>query len=148
MGAYPQLVLQNARVDEVERCLSCLTDWARRRGDVRGLALVGSWARGVAHPGSDVDLVLLSLEPSLYIAQDDWLDEVGAEHLVRTVSWGVITERRFALPGGLEVDMGVGLPAWAAVDPLNAGTQKVAADGIRPLYDPEGLLARLLASVR
>ena len=123
-----------------------LSVWAQQRSDIRALALVGSWAYGAPQPESDVDVVLLTEAPSDYIERDDWLEEIGAVRLVRTLAWGVITERRFALPSGLEVEVGIGTPAWAAVDPLDAGTRKVVSDGMRVLYDPDRLLAGLLAA--
>jgi Nucleotidyltransferase domain len=44
----------------VERLLERAVAWARRQPDIRGLALVGSWARGNARADSDVDLVVLT----------------------------------------------------------------------------------------
>jgi GrpB-like predicted nucleotidyltransferase (UPF0157 family) len=95
-----------------------------------------------------VDVVLLSTDPARYVERDDWLDEVGAARLVRTLPWGAVTERRFALPSGLEVELGVGTPSWASVDPVDAGTCEVVTDGIRVLYDPDGMLAELVAACR
>jgi hypothetical protein len=50
------------------------------------------------------------------------------------------------LPTGLEIDLTVGTPAWASIDPLDAGTRRVVSDGMRPLYDPTGLLAAFAAA--
>lgn len=122
--------------------------WADGRSDVRALALVGSWARGAPHADSDVDVVLLSSDPARYIERDDWLDEVGGTRLVRTLPWGALTERRFALSGGFEVELGVGAPSWASVDPVDAGTREVVNDGLRVLYDPDGMLAGLVGACR
>ena len=55
-----------------------------------------------------------------------------------------MTERRFALPSGLEVEFGVAPPSWAATDPVDEGTRRVVTDGALVLYDPKGILARLL----
>jgi hypothetical protein len=66
--------------------------------------------------------------------------------LVHTRSWGAITERRFALSSGLEVELGIGVPSWAAVDPVDAGTRQVVADGIRVLNDRDGTLGALVAA--
>ena len=112
------------------------------------LALVGSWAYGAPDMDSDVDVVLLTDVPSYYIEHDDWLNELGGGRLVRTRPWGAITERRFRLPGGLEVEFGVGTPTWATVEGLDDGTRKVVSDGMRILYDPEHLLARVAAVCR
>jgi hypothetical protein len=141
-------VVSRTRVDEVESVLQHLTDWVRRRPDVRALALVGSWARGTPHDGSDVDVVLLTDSPEHYIDGDDWLHDVGGVRLIRTLDWGAVTERRFALASGLEVELDVGTSSWASVDPIDSGTRTVATDGMRLLYDPDGLLQRLSASLR
>lgn len=62
--------------------------------------------------------------------------------------WGPLTERRFVLPSRLEVEMGVASPWWAATDPVDPGARKVVEDGISIVYDPGGVLARLLDAYR
>ena len=108
------------------------------------MALVGSWARGSARDDSDVDLVVL-----IETENDDWVAELapGAE-LVRRRDWGPITERRLRLPSGLEVEVGLATPSWAAIDPVDAGTRRVVADGLRAVYDPQRLLAELACALR
>jgi predicted nucleotidyltransferase len=139
-------VVGERRTSEVEAVLGRITAWARRRTDVRALALVGSWARGAPTRQSDVDVVLLTDSPARYTQSDAWLAELGDARPVRTLAWGAVTERRFALPGGLEVELGVAAPSWAAVEPLDPGTRRVVSDGMRILHDPDGLLARLAAA--
>lgn len=65
---------------------------------------------------------------------------------MRTLEWGVLTERRFALPSGLEVELGIASPAWAAIDPVDTGTRRVVSDGVRILHDPDGLLETLASA--
>ena len=120
--------------------------WAAQRDDVRAIALVGSWARGAPGMESDVDVVLLTDSPASYVERDDWVGELGGGDVVRTLSWGAVTERRVRLAGGLEVEFDVAAPTWAAVDELDEGTRKVVADGMTAVYDPDLLLARLLAA--
>ena len=136
------------RAEEVRTLLRRLGAWAERRPDVCGAALVGSWARGTARVTSDVDVVLLTTEPARYVDDVDWLHDLGAVRLVRTRSWGAVTERRVALPSGLEVELGIGSPSWASTDPVDPGTRRVVADGLRGLYDRDGALARLVAACR
>jgi hypothetical protein len=133
-----------ARVGQV---LELASDWARQRPDIRGLALVGSWARGTARPDSDVDLVVLTTAGDDYLAGDDWTAALGATRIVRTQRWGPVTERRLLLEDGLEVEVNVTGPAWAATDPLDPGTRRVAADGMRILHDPDGRLTALATAV-
>lgn len=129
---------------EVDRFLAEAAAWASRRPDLAGLALVGSWARGGATTSSDVDLVLLADDTDPYLENDAWAAALGAAGSLRTRARGPLTEKRFALRSGLEIDVGVAPSSWAATDPLDPGTRRVARDGLRPLHDPEGLIATLL----
>jgi predicted nucleotidyltransferase len=113
---------------------------------VVGLLLVGSYARGAARADSDVDLVLLTTERGAYLAEDGWGAGLELGKLVRTRRWGVITERRFRTPSGLEVEFGVEDPSWARVDPVDPDTRKVVTDGARILHGPDGALGVLLAA--
>ncbi len=132
------------RTNEVRTLLAKLGRWAQGRPDIVAVGLAGSWARGDARMDSDIDVVLLTEEPAPYLEDDAWMREVGGVELVWTRRWGTVTERRFALPSGLEVELGVAPPSWAANDPVDEGTWRVVADGVSVLYDPNGVLAGLL----
>jgi hypothetical protein len=138
----------DSRRTEVERLLELVLKWASARHDVRGLALVGSWARGTAHMESDVDLVLLTLRVERYTDGDDWMRDLGCETMERTTAWGALMERRLRMPSGLEVELGVVPPYWAAVYPVDSGTRSVVEDGMRVLHDPDGLLRALARILR
>ena len=112
---------------------------------VRGVLLVGSWARGAARMESDIDLVLLAADPDALAGVGP--DVVGGR-VVRRRSWGALEETRLLLPSGLEVEVGVVALSWAATDPVDAGTRRVVTDGHRILYDPDRLLVRLAAACR
>lgn len=132
----------SSRKPDVREFLQVLVAWCRHRADVRAIALVGSWARGEARCGSDLDLVLLTTDPGRYLETDDWALSLGAT-VVATRQWGVLTERRLIMATGMEVDFGVVDPSWAATAPLDEGTAKVARDGLVPVYDPDAVLERL-----
>jgi predicted nucleotidyltransferase len=129
--------------DGIDELLARVVSWAEAASDVRAVALVGSYARGAQRTGSDIDLVLLTSNPDRYTREDEWVTELGLGQLVQTRDWGAITEKRLRLPSGLEIEVGIGEPTWAAVDPVDPGTRQVVTDGMRPLYDPEGLLQRV-----
>lgn len=85
-------------------------------------------AYGGPQGGSDVDVVLLSSEPSRYTDKEDWLDQVPR-------SWSAPFVGRYhgapvRLPSGLEVQLSVDLLRGEA-GPLDGGTQKVVSDGMR-----------------
>ena len=109
------------------------------------VALVGSHARLEATEGSDVDLVVLLDDPGRLLLKDDWWDMLGpGAELVRSSSFGALEERRLLRADGLVVEVCVGLPIWAGVDPVDPGTASVVRGGLRVLWDPHGLLHRLL----
>ncbi|MGH2704321.1 MAG: nucleotidyltransferase domain-containing protein [Actinomycetota bacterium] len=58
------------------------------RPDVCGVAIVGSWARGEARADSDLDLVILTEDPSRYTHADDWLRGVRARRRPPATSSG------------------------------------------------------------
>jgi predicted nucleotidyltransferase len=136
-----------ARRVEVESLIAAVRRWSRPRPDLRAVALVGSWARKDPRPGSDLDLILLSEDPSRYIEREDWAEELGTDRVTPATARGVLSERRLHLPSGLELDIAIGSPSWARTDPLDPGTVRVASDGLVRLHDPDGLLDRLVAAI-
>jgi uncharacterized protein len=122
--------------------------WAANRIEVRAVALVGSHASGRARPDSDVDLVVLVADPTRFITGRAWLAGFGEVAAVEVEEWGAVTSLRTRYPGGLEVEWGLASPDWAKLDPVDPGTARVVANGLVALYDPEGILARLMAAVR
>jgi len=105
------------RADEVGHLSAALREWAKERTDVVAIVLVGSWARGDARMDSDVDVVLLTENQKPYLEGDAWLHELGGVRLVKTRQWGPLTERRFALSSGLEVELGVAPTSWGLRQP-------------------------------
>jgi Nucleotidyltransferase domain len=132
---------------EVDLLLERARGWAADRPDVAAVALVGSWARAEEEAGSDVDLVVLTDAPALYTDEEDRVGGLApGAALIQTRDWGAIVERRLRLPSGLEVEVGIGRPTWAARTPVDPGTLGVVRDGLRVVFDPRGLLAALQAA--
>ena len=121
----------------VAALLKAVTSWAEERGDVVGVALVGSYARGTARPDSDVDLIILS-EASADLCDGIWPARFGEIVSSSIEDYGEAKSRRIFYQNGLEVEFGIATPAWASV-PLDAGTRKVLTDGVKVLYDPRHL---------
>ena len=136
----------------VERMLSELLTWVERERAARGLALVGSYARGAARQDSDVDLVVLVENPAPFL-EGSWLDEtdwrrVGASPVeTRFVQYGVVWSNHVQLENGLEVEFGFVPLSWAGARPLDLGTRRVISEGCRILYDPDSLLGTACAEM-
>ncbi|MEV5205624.1 nucleotidyltransferase domain-containing protein [Streptomyces sp. NPDC053720] len=138
-----QSKISQERAADAQEIIDRITRWAVNRQDIVGLLLVGSYARNAARPDSDIDIVLLTTDQTQYI-NNTWANELALGELVRTQSWGPITERRYATASGLEVEIGIGSPEWARADPVDSGTRRVVTDGAHPLHDPAGVLASLI----
>jgi uncharacterized protein len=140
-----------AALDEiVAPIVTPIVFWASRRSDIRGLAVVGSWARGTARRDSDIDLCLLVNEPEVFRSQD-WLDDISW-HEGYVVGWhdadyGVAWSRHLQLSASGKIEFTFCHPSWADTDPVEAGTAEVVSGGCRVLIDKSGLFEKLLSVV-
>lgn len=122
--------------------LSAVKEWAARHEDIKGVLLVGSFARGTAREDSDVDLVILTTEPQRYIDSVAFAEEFGTIVKWQREDWGKVTSMRVWYQDGLEVEYGITRPDWAA-PPLDPGTRRVIADGVQVIYGRDGALGNL-----
>lgn len=129
------------RQQEFAELLRRAEKWARMSADVAAVAVVGSWARGEQRMDSDVDLVVVVDRVEPYVQGDDWMVSLGGTAMVRTQKWGLSQECRFVLDSGLEVETGFVTRQWTTTNPVEAGTRRVVSDGMRIVYDPEGILS-------
>lgn len=120
------------------------------RRDIVAVGLAGSWAKGGQTMDSDLDLIVLTTEKEAYLRDESWMRELGGVEIIRTQDWGPLyTERRFVTASGLEVELGVAPPEWAATDPPDPNIREdVGSGGLRPVYDPGGIFKRLIRVCR
>jgi hypothetical protein len=134
-------MVSQERRDEVSSVVALVTRWAASHDDVRGVVVVGSWARDAARMDSDVDIVVLT-DAARHREVAAWAGLLEGE-MVRRQWWGPLLEIRVRRGSGLLVEVGVAPVSWASVDPVDAGTRRVIADGHRIVHDPDGALATL-----
>jgi uncharacterized protein len=143
MGTRKQVDRPPARRAEVDALYETLKVWAVDQLAIRAIGIAGSWARGEAKESSDLDVLLLTASPDLYIESDRWLKGLLPSPIIRREQFGAIAERRVLLASGLEVEFGIGPLAWAETTPMDDGTRRVVAGGLIVLYDPDTLLVQL-----
>ncbi|NTU79186.1 MAG: nucleotidyltransferase domain-containing protein [Chloroflexales bacterium] len=139
---------------DTKTLIAMLAEWFAARSDVHAIAVVGSVARGTARPDSDIDLVLLVDDPEQYREDSTWLPAIPWHTVGLSVSdtydgdFGALWSRFVTLVGAPIIEFGFSSPQWASTEPIDAGTLHIIQDGCRILYDPHGLLARLVAAAR
>jgi len=134
-------VVTQQRSKEVWSVVQTVSRWAEEHDDVRGVVVVGSWARDAARMDSDVDIVVLT-DSSVHADAQTWTRLLDGQ-VIRLQPWGPLREIRLQRPSGLEVEMGIAPLSWANTDPVDAGTYRVISDGFHIVYDPDGALAAL-----
>ncbi len=136
------------RSEYIEVC-NAVGNWASGRPDIKGVAVVGSWARSEPRIDSDIDLVILTTDKAAYSASEDWAWMAVSQpaELTRTKEWGLLTERRIRVASGLEIEFGFAPPNWAETDPVDPGTASVVSDGCIPILDRALLLQKLVEAV-
>ncbi|MEU8081582.1 nucleotidyltransferase domain-containing protein [Catellatospora citrea] len=139
-------VVTQHRAEEVQSVIGKVCSWAAAHDDVRGVVVVGSWARDAARMDSDVDILVLT-DTSAHAEAESWTRLLDG-HVVRQQEWGPLREVRLQRPSGFEVEMGIVPLSWAGTDPVDAGTYRVINDGHRIVYDPDGTLETLSAACR
>jgi predicted nucleotidyltransferase len=128
-------------IENIRKFLDPFVGWASSQPDVKGIALVGSYARGAARNDSDIDLVILTDQFPKYVEDLQWIELFGAVEKYQTEDYGNLTSIRVRYRNGTEVEYGITLPDWATI-PLDSGTEQVIRDGIIVLFERGNLLSR------
>jgi predicted nucleotidyltransferase len=133
--------------DAINQFLADLTKWASTQADIQALALVGSYARNAATETSDVDLVLITVEPDRYLQDLNWAQRFGAIEKHQLEDYGLVTSVRVWYTNGREIEYGITDQRWAA-HPLDAGIRRVIADGMRILFERGTILSRHQSTIK
>jgi uncharacterized protein len=127
--------------------------WAVDHEDIRAMALIGSWARGDPHQGSDIDLLLLSDRAAEYRLRREWLAEIsfeGAGYRILSsedASYGAVWSRHIILMPSAKVELTFAQCSWARTDPVDLGTRSIVKDAFEIIFDKDGTLARVVNDV-
>lgn len=120
----------------IDALLSALANWAIENSDILAVGIVGSYARGATTADSDIDIVLVVVDPGRYFTTEDWMKRFGEVSSFQDEDWGRLRSRRVSYIGGLEVEFGFTVVAWASTDPIDPGTKRVVAGASSPFMIP------------
>jgi uncharacterized protein len=136
----------------IEQLLSALKTWSVGSRRIKGLALVGSWDEtDRQHAEADLDLVLVVDDPEHFRVDPSWMTEIDWKAAGlgpgrwTECDYGGACSRHLKFEDGSAVEVSFVAAEWAAVDPVQPTTRRVAGNGMRVVHDPDGLLGRLVA---
>jgi predicted nucleotidyltransferase len=147
------VILNSMETVHVNAIVKAVADWALRREDIRAMALVGSWARGDPHQGSDVDLLLLTDRADEYRNCQKWLAEIDLESAGYGVAsrevatYGVAWSCHVAMSPNEMLELTFARRSWARADTVDEGTRCVVKDAFRVIFDKDGTLTKLVSVV-
>lgn len=128
-------------IEKVDDLLQEFKKWAEYQNQIKGVAIVGSFARGDFHLKSDVDLIIISNNKEVTIQDilsEFKFDGVNRHHLEQ---WGpFLTSLRIFYDSELEVEYGVSTNVWVK-EPLDKGTKEVVKNGFKILLDKESVFS-------
>jgi Streptomycin adenylyltransferase len=130
--------------------LTEVSNWATRRSEIKAAALVGSWASHPAQMDAGIDVMFLTVSPSLFRQDHNWMNEISWSIVdTKIQNWqdqdrGMVWSRHISLEDGTKVKFSFGFPFWASIDIVDFGTAQVINSGCQILYDPENLLSQLI----
>jgi predicted nucleotidyltransferase len=94
-------------IEDVRDFLDAFIPWASSQADVQGIAIVGSYARGVARDDSDIDLVILTDRPHKYLEEIQWIERFGTTEKHQTEDYVKLISLRVWYQNGPEVEYGI-----------------------------------------
>lgn len=104
--------------------------------------LCGSYARGEARQGLDIDFCILSPVPGSLLEDRSWIYGFAPDARVAgpVEDYNLVQSIR-VFYGATEAEFGVTDEAWMQI-PLDRETASVMNDGLVILYDPQGQLGK------
>src|ERR1051326_1251468 len=145
---WMRVIAYHYRVIPHREFISNVIEWAASQPEVLGVALVGSCARGTEREDSDIDFVLITKNPTRWLAEEEWLERFGSVRTVNLEDYGLLQSRRVRYQSGMEVEFGITTDEWLHTTPIDEGSRRVMSDGHRILDDKAGLFSAFLDVLR
>lgn len=122
--------------------LDKIKDSAEKSDMINAVILVGSYAREEQREDSDVDLVIISTTPKLFLQDEGFINDFGKVTKTQKEDYGMVTSIRVWYEDGMEVEFGITSPLWIS-KPLDEGTLKVLKDGYKVVLDKKNYFTNI-----
>lgn len=127
---------------EIWSFLDKIKDSAEKSDMINAVVLVGSYAREEQREDSDVDLVIISTTPKLFLQDESFINDFGKVTKTQKEDYGMVTSIRVWYEDGMEVEFGITSPLWIS-KPLDEGTLKVLKDGYKVVLDKKNYFTNI-----
>jgi predicted nucleotidyltransferase len=125
-------------IKKVDLLLEKFKEWSEQQTHIKGVAVVGSFARGDFHSNSDLDLTIISTNKDLTLDIIKNEFNFGNIESSSLEEWGILTSIRIFYGNGLEVEYGVVTDQWVK-EPLDEGTKNVVKNGFKVVTEKEDI---------
>ncbi len=133
---------------DVNKFITQVRNWAVQCPDILAVGYVGSWARGTAKPGSDLDLMIVTSDPKHYSLESSWVSFFGEVQKITQEDWGIVKTWRVFFDHAMEVEFNITTEEWSNTNPIDPGTRRVVSEGMEIVYDPQAILSQLKVAVQ
>ena len=123
-------------MDKADLLFNKFKVWSEHQNDIKGVAVVGSYARGEYNTKSDVDLVIISTNKDFTLSMIKSDFHFSGIKSYSLEEWGILTSLRVFYDNGLEVEYGVVTDQWV-IEPLDEGTKIVVKNGFKIITEKE-----------
>ena len=123
------------------------TTWSINHDLIEGACIIGSYARGTQKPNSDIDTIIFTKNPNIFIKDKEWVNTFGKTKRILIEQWSKVTILRCFYFSGMEIEFGISTIDWTTV-PVDKGTYRIVADGLIILHDPTGKINKLIQEIK
>ena len=116
--------------------------WALTEAGIQAVALVGSDAVNAVADAAGIDLIVVVSPPNIYLKHKQWTSLFGTVVREALEDHGERSSLRIGYDEGFEVGFSFVDQSWAEL-PQDEATRKVAAGGMKVLFERTPLLSRL-----
>lgn len=136
-------------MEQIQEFFHQFKEWTTKQENILGAALVGSHARNAAKEYSDIDLMIIAKDPSMYLNDNSWIDRFGKvkENGVKDEDWGLVKTKRVFYENGIEAEFNITTEEWTKINPVDEGTKRVMTDGNKILVDKQDLFKKLVGKL-
>lgn len=133
---------------EINSFIEKLRFWSSEQPDIEASAIVGSWARGTARADSDIDVIVITSEPSKLLDDNAWFEQFGQVEKFKREDWGLVQSLRVHYANGQEIEFGITTGEWISPIEIELASGQIMRDGMMIVYDPQQALRQALSSAQ